>query len=316
MRRSTTCWPVKRLWSARIRRSSMTATSKPFRFPPTSTPAHVAARQSMPPPQYRPYPGRMQDLTGRGCPQRGTAPRPSATTARPRAGSVSSELWFHEIADGPAGGMRERATGHRPVRCTRLMTVTQIRPAADAGAAQWLLRSDVDWWDLVRYGPPGFDVYVRIAFPHDSEGDACDPSGGAPVDPVRAALATLGSYTTTPSQGYAAIWEGWTGGAPPAPQAPRVEIPNRAMLVFTGPVEALRDAPALAWYGSAAGVGQGPHLVWPEDQAWCLACEVDEEIEFTVGCSEEVSQALARALPGAVRRVRYGQPAPMYRDPA
>ena len=47
-----------------------------------------------------------------------------------------------------------------------------------------------------------------------------------------------------------------------------------------------------------------------------LACEVDEEIEFTVGCFREASQALAGALPGAVRRVRYGEPAPMYRDPA
>ena len=102
----------------------------------------------------------------------------------------------------------------------------------------------------------------------------------------------------------------------PAPQAPRVEIPHRVMLLFTGSVEALRDAPALAWYGSAAGVAQEPHLVWPEDQAWRLACEVDEEIEFTVGCSGEASEALARALPGAVRRVRYGDPAPMYRDPA
>jgi hypothetical protein len=195
------------------------------------------------------------------------------------------------------------------------MRVTQIRPAADADAAQWLLRSDVAWQDLVRYGPPGFDVYVRIAFPQDSEADAGNPSGEAPADAVRAALATLSSYTTTPAQGYAAIWEGWTSRAP-APQAPRVEIPHRAMLLFTGPVDALRDAPALAWYGSAAGVAQEPHLVWPEDQAWCLACEVDEEIEFTVGCSGEASQALARALPGAVRRVRYGEPAPMYRDPA
>ena len=195
------------------------------------------------------------------------------------------------------------------------MRVTGIRPAADAGAAQWLLRSDVDWWDLVRYGPPGFDVYVRIALPQASEADAGNPSGEAPVDPVRAALATLGSYTTTPSQAYAAIWEGWISGDP-APYAPRVEIPNRAMLLFTGPVEALRDAPALAWYGSAAGVFQNPHLVWPEDQAWCLACEVDEEIEFTVGCSGEASQALATALPGAVRRVRYGEPAPLYRDQA
>jgi len=209
----------------------------------------------------------------------------------------------------------ESAPGHRRVRCIRLVTVREIRPAADADAAQWLLRSDVDWWDLVRYGPPGFDVYVRIAFPQDPQPDAGNPSGEPPDDAVRAALTVLDSYTTTPSQGYAAIWEGWVSGTP-APQAPRVEIPNRAMLLFTGPVQALRDAPALAWYGSAAGLAQEPHLVWPEDQAWCLACDVDEEIEFTVGCSQEASQALAGALPGAVRRVRYGEPAPVYRDPA
>jgi hypothetical protein len=193
------------------------------------------------------------------------------------------------------------------------MSVTGIRPAADTGAARWLLRSDVDWWDLVRYGPPCFDVYVRIAFPQESGADVVSQLDEAPADAIRTALATLASHTTTPAIGYAAIWEGW--GPESAPEAPRLEIPNRAMLLFTGPVDALRDAPDLAWYGSAAGNGQAPHLVWPEDQAWCLACEVDEEIEFSVGCSVDASQALARALPGAVRRVRYGEPAPMYRDP-
>jgi hypothetical protein len=86
-------------------------------------------------------------------------------------------------------------------------------------------------------------------------------------------------------------------------------------LLFTGPVGLLRDAPALAWYGSAKGY-QEPHLVWPEDQAWCLACEVDEEIEFTVGCSVDAFQGLAGALPGAVRRVHYGEETPLYRDRA
>ncbi len=86
------------------------------------------------------------------------------------------------------------------------------------------------------------------------------------------------------------------------------------MLLFAGPVAELRDAPVLAWFGSAQGVYQEPHLVWPDDQAWCLACEVDEEVKFTVGCSVEASQALARALPGAVRRALYGESAPMYRD--
>src|SRR5262249_60043421 len=115
-----------------------------------------------------------------------------------------------------------------------------------------------------------------------------------------AALAALGSHTATPSRGYAAIWEGWVSPPPLAPQAPRVEIPNRAMLLFTGPVDALRDAPALAWYGSAADGSPEPHLVWPEDQAWGLACEVDEEIEFTAGCSDQASPPLANPFPAPV----------------
>jgi hypothetical protein len=173
-----------------------------------------------------------------------------------------------------------------------------------------LLRSDVGWADLVTFGPPGFEVYVRIALAAGSEVVASDE---APVDPVRLALRTLAAHTSTPSKGYAAIWEGW-GSVAPAPRAPRVEIPNRAMLLFTGRVEVLRDAPALAWYGSAEACAQEPHLVWPEDRAWCLACEVDEEVEFSVGCSSDASQALARALPDAVRTVRYGEPTPTYRD--
>jgi hypothetical protein len=186
--------------------------------------------------------------------------------------------------------------------------MTELRPAANAEPARWLLRDQVDWWDLVRYGPPGFDVYVRVAFLHEAEG--VDPAGEDPG--LRTALTTLAEYTATPASAYAAVWEGWVGD--PAPEAPRVDIPNRLMLLFTGPTDVMRDAPALAWYGFAQGY-QGPHLVWPEDRAWCLACEVDEEIEFSVGCSDDAAQALVRALPGSVRRVRYGEQAPMYRDP-
>ncbi len=187
--------------------------------------------------------------------------------------------------------------------------MTTVRAALSAEPAQWLLRRDVDWWDLVRYGPPGFDAYVRIALVDAADG--ADREGEQPA--LRTALATLVGHTTTPVSGYAAVWEGWTGHEA-APAAPRLSIPNRAMLLFAGPVDELRDAPALAWYGSAQGVHQEPHLVWPEDHAWCLACEVDEEVEFTVGCSVDASRALARSLPGAVRRVVYGDPAPMHPD--
>lgn len=187
--------------------------------------------------------------------------------------------------------------------------MTAIQPAADADAARWLLQAGVRWQDLVTFGPPGFDVYVRIAL---SRADDTHESDERPIDAVRVALATLASFTTTPDHGYAAVWEGW-GGGPLSPRAPQVDIPNREMLLFTGHVETLRDAPALAWYGSAAGSHQEPHLVWPEDHAWCVACEVDEEVEFTVGCSDEASKALSNALPRAVRRVHYGEPVPTYR---
>lgn len=84
---------------------------------------------------------------------------------------------------------------------------------------------------------------------------------------------------------------------------------------MTGPVETLRDAPAVGWGFSAGGDSEvEPHLVWPEDQAWCLACDVDEEIEFTVGCSREASEALRRVFPGAACAVDYGAELSLYRD--
>jgi hypothetical protein len=153
-------------------------------------------------------------------------------------------------------------------------------------------------------------VYLRVAF--RNEADGFDAGGEDPA--LRQVLRILGKHTATPATTYAGIWEGWTSRGP-CPDAPRVEIPNRTMLLFVGPIGVMRDAPTLAWYGSVQGY-QEPHLVWPEDHAWCLACEVDEEVEFSVGCSDDAARAVARALPGCVRRVRYGEPAPMYRDPS
>ena len=185
--------------------------------------------------------------------------------------------------------------------------MSEIRPAENADAGRWLLRPDVSWQDLVTFGPPGFDVYARIAFPEETDFTAAEE-----IDVVGAALTILTAYTTTPDAAYAAIWEGWAGVDPP--EAPRVLIPHRTMHLFAGPVEALRAAPGVAWFDAEAGDGQEPHIVWPADQAWCLTCDVDEEIEFTVGCSEAAFRGLAQALPGSVRRVQYGDAVPTYRD--
>src|SRR3954454_23407299 len=100
------------------------------------------------------------------------------------------------------------------MKCARLRTVTEVRAAANADPADWLLRPDVDWRNLVRYGPPGYDVYVRIAL-----ADGADKEGEEPA--LRTPLATLAGHTATAASGYAAIWEGWTSRYP-APSAPHV----------------------------------------------------------------------------------------------
>ena len=83
-----------------------------------------------------------------------------------------------------------------PVAITGRLTVPTVLLAFltyhALDAARWLLRSEIDWWDLVRYGPPGFEAYVRIAFADYAE----DVGGEDPV--LRQALATLAGYTTTP----------------------------------------------------------------------------------------------------------------------
>ena len=189
------------------------------------------------------------------------------------------------------------------------MHVSEVQPAASAEAGQWLLRHDVHWQDLARLGPPDFSVHLRIRFEHnppraEQKGELLN---------LRRALTTLARYTTTPSAAYAAVWEGWTAGDP-APDAPRLHIPNRTMLLFSGAVEVLRDAPARAWQRDGGEYAE-PHFVWPEDRAWCLACDVDEEVEFTVGCADDAAEALIEELPGATRRVQYGDPAPSQLGP-
>ncbi len=82
------------------------------------------------------------------------------------------------------------------------------------------------------------------------------------------------------------------------------------MLLFRGEVSAMRDAPGSAWQGQGR-VLQEPHLVWPEDRSWLVACEVDEEIEFTVACAEDAAEALVVAFGSGARSVTYGQNMPL-----
>lgn len=231
------------------------------------------------------------------------------TTGRSLADAVDLARAGGPLVDGISAAAA-RAVADEVARAGGRASVSgqfgEITAAATGEPADWLFDAAVKWSSLTRFGPPDLPAYVRIEFEPDGAPDTYDAVGST--------LEVLAGHTTTPDVGYAAVWEGWGAElAGPAAQAPRVEVPERPMLLLTGPVLALRDAPSLGFQATIGGYP--PHLAWPADQAWCLACEVDEEIAFTVGCTPGTARALAAALPG-VREVEYDAPEPLRRDPA
>jgi hypothetical protein len=157
---------------------------------------------------------------------------------------------------------------------------------------------------------------------HSSDWPGQEPAmGQAPPELLRPLLDVLGRFTAEPSECVHALWEGWgwlgegswavltvaDGSGPPerVPDArpglpddvlrlPRLQLPNRAYLLFAGPLAAaLRMGHQITddWF-----VPQSPSLLWPADRSWCLATEIDFDSTL-VGGPAELAEALL-AAPG------------------
>lgn len=177
-----------------------------------------------------------------------------------------------------------------------------VRPARSSTLADWLMQGD--WRDLVRFGPPGFERYVRVAI--DAQGSRPDDDvERLQVSALESVLQVLSDHTHAVDQVYAAVWDGWTSQGD-EPDAPEVLIPHRRMLLFEGPLSTIRDTPALAWRISDL-ILQPPHLIWPCDRRWVIAQDVDEEHEFTVGCSAVAASSVLKYFGHEAREVLYGE---------
>jgi len=114
----------------------------------------------------------------------------------------------------------------------------------------------------------------------------------------------LRPHTSTPDHCLFCMWDGWgwdtamyvaLPGEPliplpdPVPPevryGPRVRLPGRDYLLYTGPVDA-----ALAFAGSP---GQTPNLWWPADRAWCVASEVDLSWSYVGGPAGLIDELIA-----------------------
>jgi hypothetical protein len=193
----------------------------------------------------------------------------------------------------------------------------ELHPSADVAAADWLqprLRPFAS--AVAAVVPDGFPAYVRLL--HPAPGDSANPPlGSLPTELLRVLCAPLAEHTSTAAACYFCLWDGygWLHSSPAVmvltrrrddglptilPQSipsalspevvhgPRVRLPHRDYLLFTGPLEAVSEL------GATIGdtfVAQSPNLFWPQDHAWCVASEIDLACTLVAG-----SELLAEAL--------------------
>jgi hypothetical protein len=165
------------------------------------------------------------------------------------------------------------------------------------------LRPDVQFHTLAL--PPN-----RPEAPAPWSGQGPHPGSLYPDAEVLAAV--LRAFTTTPDECWFCIWDGYgwqarrqlssPGATPvilpdPVPAAvrrgPRVRLPGRDYLLYTGPVESI-TAPADIHHGQSA------NLAWPADHSWCVASEIDLAWTYVAGSAALIDTLLAERRVEAV----------------
>ncbi|GEL20722.1 hypothetical protein [Pseudonocardia asaccharolytica] len=129
------------------------------------------------------------------------------------------------------------------------------------------------------------------------------------AESLAALCAVLARFTRPDAECFFALWEGygwihgspavvalgpggWSATVPPAfpreiMDGPRLRHPHRDYILFSGPLSAA---------GSLHVPGpweQTPNIIWPEDQSWCVASEIDFDSTVAAGSRELVDALLA-----------------------
>lgn len=179
--------------------------------------------------------------------------------------------------------------------------------------------STVRWSDVAGWSGTTVErdtQFLEIALPERDPGtpppwQSQGPFEGSLTGGDAARLAAIArKHTATPHECWFCVWDGYGwdrvaaylsfGEADDVPpelpfepdpvppevrDGPRVRLPDRDYLLYTGPVE-----DALAFVESQR---QTPNLFWPADRAWCVASEIDLTCTYIGGSAELIDAVLA-----------------------
>ncbi|MGH3948798.1 MAG: hypothetical protein ACRDSE_06725, partial [Pseudonocardiaceae bacterium] len=126
----------------------------------------------------------------------------------------------------------------------------------------------------------------------------------------------LGQRTATPGRCFFAFWDGWAGLNPVHGFGAAFAVPGRRYYIYHAPISAAvdrlesriepRGSQAVAHVAAHSGMATAstphtgivstnpPSLWWPDDQAWCVATEIDMACTY-VGCDSGTLRELERS---------------------
>jgi hypothetical protein len=191
----------------------------------------------------------------------------------------------------------------------------EMVPAHDVSPADWVVDALQAFGGGVRsIVPAGFEAYARVFHPALGPGgpvrwstvaeangriahaamqwpaitgtwqddqsplwEAGPTPGILPTDIARTLARVLGSCTQTPTRCWFAVWEGHGCLTDWVRAAPTFLIPHRRLHLFRGHVDAAVTSFCDPPWGLTA------NLWWPDDQAWCVATEIDFSTTYVGG---------------------------------
>ena len=118
--------------------------------------------------------------------------------------------------------------------------------------------------------------------------DQQSPVGCIPHEIMQRLISTLRRHTATAGSCMFAVWEGWGDLGVRRERASMFALPGRNYVLLRGAID-----DALVTLSEIDRHYRSPNIWWPEDQAWCVATEIDFKWTYVGGSQPCIEQILA-----------------------